>query len=52
MFAGKPDIVDEYTSYDTDGITVYIPKEEEGDKKISIDVQGIGPFKQFVIEGF
>lgn len=52
MYAGKPESPDGYTSYEIDGITVYILNDEVTEKKISIDVKGIGPFKQFVIEGF
>ncbi len=52
MYAGKPEETDEYNKYQVDEITVFIPKKEGEEKKITIDVKGIGPFKQFVIEGF
>ncbi len=52
MYAGKPESPENFKSYEVDGITVYIANDEEGEKNINIDVKGMGPFKQFVIEGF
>jgi len=52
VYAGKPDSPDDYNSYEVDGITVYIVNDEGTEKNINIDVKGIGPFKQVVIEGF
>ncbi|MEW6622031.1 MAG: CC/Se motif family (seleno)protein [Bacillota bacterium] len=52
VFAGQPTDIENFNSVDTEGLTVYVPKEEGNDKSIKIDVMGFGPFKQIIIEGF
>ncbi|MBS3968524.1 MAG: hypothetical protein KGZ94_00275 [Clostridia bacterium] len=52
MHAGKPENPEDYSVFEVEGITVYMPKDEGTERDIKIDVKGLGPFKQFVIEGF
>lgn len=52
VHAGKPENPEDYSVFEVEGITVYMPKDEGTERDIKIDVKGLGPFKQFVIEGF
>ncbi|MBZ4688576.1 MAG: hypothetical protein PWQ96_1691 [Clostridia bacterium] len=52
VYAGKPQNIDDFRQQEVDGINVYVPKDQQlKDDVISIDLKGIGPFKQLLVEG-
>ena len=51
MYAGKPDDLENFNRVEVENIIVYVPKEDGLDNDISIDVRGMGPFKQFTVRG-
>jgi hypothetical protein len=52
VLAGKPENTDNYNYREVDGINVYVPKDQEiKGNLLSINLKGMGPFKQLSVSG-